>query len=1089
MTSITRTPPPLPFSQPYTSVTGTFPTQASTEKPLTTREQGDRQLATNIRTALHPQGRQYNTRVQIPADSTLGQWQQQLARALKNPAFQDWLKDNNINPSSVVVHPDTNSLSVILNSQRVSFRPGNDLAWNAAAAPVLDAGKVLAAGNGISLSYDDAFRTHLELKTVGQFYGLQTSADYDQLDRTQTFPAIAPSDPYKSDSIRGEDQLKSQRQIVDKLYKPHDTPSNANAQQAQAYKNLAVDIAIQLPNVRTEAKKWAEDLIFNLTGERVDADTIYLNRFSGSQSATTATGWEHMSEEPTSSLRLPDALLKNFSEDDWVPGNLDSEAGLYKDGSGMSKKGGYGAHNQFPLAPSRLMHGSWKTDFQAQMTQKIDNFWKAQIGDYQTAIKGEFVYQARKQLKTSEAQLPAEKALQAPEHRFTREDYRLVMGAASNLPLDENAPLNVKQLRTNALAKGNVQAHAFNIKSFLSNDIVRFSATDGGRQVLYIPGAEPAFLRFDSLEKLDQWVIDTTKDPIKRESLVAHFPLISRQDHEPGTLEHLAKVFVPGLSFTTVGTKTEGLDTTLEKLATGKLKDPTFDGDQSRIEGDVFSAMTSASKERMTSDADVMIKSNSEVTRDTWLNDITVAAGLLAKLAPIAAPVAAAAVVTGLTELALGEEKQYSGDTLAERNDGASRAFDGLLNTLFSVGASGSVEDPFTPPEETPFTPKPGEPPQIETLQPVPDINRLQTSQAGNISQYAVQNGEQLIENATRNAKGIYQVKEATTGLDQWFIRYTDATNVRQVYEIKGDFKLSNDYVQIIDRDTGKPVLTVHSDGEGGWVRTTGKGGAKWPWQRTPTLTPSNDLKIPPNFSNQFVELDGSKMAGSDRVDKYLKVNEGNAYEFSSRNYEENAIIKRNLNVSWHIDERGFSVESGEKAQFTEHSTNEYSPNFVLDINRNPYTVITKENGREVSVTLDGTADSAEGIRQSRIKQFEAAIPDADLRARISEVAHQGSIAPATINLNGESVLQDGYYFGADDTHFYIEHEPSKSLTQVRIISKGHLSNPEHDINHVPGVEVTISRTFTIRESNELEGSFAIDKNAPTQIEVSVQAQ
>ncbi|QJI31031.1 hypothetical protein HKK55_20735 [Pseudomonas sp. ADAK18] len=1089
MTSITRTPSPLSFSQPYKSVAGAIPAQISIEKPLTAREQGDRQLATNIRNALHPQDRQYNTRVQIPANSTLGQWQQQLARALLNPAFQDWLKDSNINPSSVVVHPDTNSISVIVNNQRVSFRTGNDLAWNAAAAPVLDAGKVLAAGNGISLSYDDAFRTNLELKTVGQFYGLQTSADYDQLDRTQTFPAIAASDPYKSDRIRGEDQLKSQRGIVDHLYKLQDTPSSANAQQAQTYKHLALTVADALPNVRVHAKRWAESLIFRLTGKLVDADTLYLNRFNGSQSASTATGWEHMNEEPTSSLRLPDALLKNFSENDWVPGNLDSESGIYKDGPGQSKTGGYGTHNQFPLAPSTLMHASWKTDFQAKMTQEIGNFWNAHSDDYQAAIKGEFAYQARKQLKTVEARPPAEQALQAPEHRFTREDYRLVMGAASNLPLDENAPLNVEQLRAKAPVKGIVQAHAFNIKGFLSNDIVRFSAADGGRQALYIPGAEPAFLRFDSLEKLDQWVIDQTKDPKKRESLVAHFPLISRQDHESGTIERLAKVFMPVLWFTNVGTKTEGLDTTLGKLSSGELKDPTFNGDGSHIEGDVFSAMTSASKERMTSDADVMIKSNSEVTRDTWLNDITVAAGLLAKLAPIAAPVAAAAVVTGLTELALGEEKQYSGDTLAERNDGASKAFDGLLNTLFSVGASGRVEDPFTPPEETSANPKPGEPPQIESPQSVPGINRLQPSQSGNISQYAVQNGEQLIENATRNAKGIYQVKDATTGSDQWFIRYTDTTGVRQVYEIKGDFKLSNDYMQIIDRDTGKPVLTVHSGGDGEWIRTTGNGGARWPWQRTPSPTPSNDLKISPKFSDQFVELDGSKMTGADRVDKYLKVNEGGAYEFSSRNYEENAIIKRNLNVSWNIDERGFSVESGEKAQFTEHSTNEYSPNFVLDINRNPYTVITKENGREVSVALDGTADSAEGIRQSRLKQFEAAIAPADLRARISEVAHQGSIAPATINLNGESVLQDGYYFGADDTHFYIEHDPSKDLTQVRIISKGHLSNPEQDINHVPGVEVTISRTFTIRESNELEGSFAIDKNAPTQIEVSVQAQ
>jgi hypothetical protein len=71
-----------------------------------------------------------------------------------------------------------------------------------------------------------------------------------------------------------------------------------------------------------------------------------------------------------------------------------------------------------------------------------------------------------------------------------------------------------------------------------------------------------------------------------------------------------------------------------------------------------------------------------------------------------------------------------------------------------------------------------------------------------------------------------------------------------------------------------------------------------------------------------------------------------------------------------------------------------YSPNFVLDINRNPYSVTTMENGRPITQQLNATADSAEGIRQARLSQFEAAIADPELRARISEVAHQGSIAP-----------------------------------------------------------------------------------------------
>jgi hypothetical protein len=86
-------------------------------------------------------------------------------------------------------------------------------------------------------------------------------------------------------------------------------------------------------------------------------------------------------------------------------------------------------------------------------------------------------------------------------------------------------------------------------------------------------------------------------------------------------------------------------------------------------------------------------------------------------------------------------------------------------------------------------------------------------------------------------------------------------------------------------------------------------------------------------------------------------------------------------------------------------------------------------------------------------------------------------------------VLQDGYYFGADDTQFHIDHDPDKRVTQVRITSKGHLSNPEKDISHVPGAEVTIKRTFTLRRGSEPDTSYKIDKDAPTTVEVSVASQ
>lgn len=763
--------------------------------------------------------------VNVPLQSTLGQWLVLYRAQIEHPVVQRWLNEQNIDQSTLLtINPTSGTLIAQVGAEKKHFTLTDTSGWRQVSAPLLAAARVIAPGNvdelqvqfGTgSIQVNATVASHFQGETPPKTLA-QTRTLIRRLYQNQAFDPIPNDDRLRPASSRSAQALEQHKQDAAKFY--------IGAPQALAYTRLAVDVANTLPDVRAEAKKWAERLIFQLTGKHVDADTIYLNRFKSSSTplsreTATVTGWEHPNEEPYSSLRLPDALLKNFSEHDWDPGSLDLEAGLYMDGPGKSQKGGYGSHNQFPLAPSTVMHASWKTDFQAQMSKKIDTFWKDHLDDYEVALKGEFVFQARKQLKAFERKSPAEQALQAPEHGFTRDDYRMVMAAAPHLPLDENAPLTVEQLKAKAPVKGNVQVHALDIGGFPSSDILRFTDLGNHQQILYIPGAEPAFLKFASVEALDQWIAEQTKNVKKSQALLVHFPLLTRQNHEPGTLEYIGTALAPQLSlflklFIGSPSKVAGLDSIFQKLSTGKLEPGAAEHSSLHtIKGDAFASIAHASKVRMASDADSVIKSNSEVTRDTWLNDVTVAAGLLAKLAPIAAPVAAAAVVTGLTEFALGAEKEYSGDTEAERKDGASKAFDGLLNTLFSVGAEAPLKDPLIPPEEEPLASIPGKSPRIVE----PEANRLRPSQAGNISQHAVADGEQLIENATCNAKGIYQVKDATTGEDHWFIRFTDTTGVRQVYEIKGNFKLSNEYVQIIQRETGKPVLTVYPTADGEW--------------------------------------------------------------------------------------------------------------------------------------------------------------------------------------------------------------------------------------------------------------------------------
>lgn len=1030
--------------------------------------------------------------IKVPPQSTLGQWLELYRAQVEHPVVQGWMRDQKIDPSAVLsIDPFKGTLTVGVDAKAKTFSLSDTSGWGQISGPLLAAAKVIAPENkgALRVRFGDGY-TQVSAKVVANFQGIPLPASRSQasdqirhLEQQKAFDPIPADDPARPASHRSADALAVHKKNAATFY--------SSAPQALEYKHLAVDVATNLPDTRAEAKKWAEALIFKLTGKHVDADTLYFNRFDNYNTplnGATASGAEHINDEPKSSLRLPDALLKNFSEHDAIPGELDTHAGIYTVGYGAGATGGYGAHNEFPLAPSKLMHESWKTDFQVQMDEKIDKFWSTHTDNYAAAIKGEFTYQARKQLKAAEAKPAAEQAVQAPEHRFTRDDYRLVMGAVSNLPLDENAPLSVEQLKAKAPVNGVVKAYALDIHGITSSDIVRFSADDGGRQVLYIPGAVPAFLRFDSLDKLNEWVTNQAADPQKREALAAHFPLAARQDHthEPSVSESILDGLIPGFALVRSGWKTKGLDTLLSEMANASLKGPAVNASHAQIEGDVFSTLTAASKKRMSSDADIVIKSNGEVSRDTWLNDITVAAGLLAKLAPIAAPVAAAAVITSLAEVALGTEKASSGDTEAERKDGASKAFDGVLNVLFSAGASAAVEDPFIPPEKKPDLPIPTERPPIESPQVLPEVNRLKPSLAGNISAHAVPNGEQLLENATRNGKGIYQLKDEATGTDHWFIRYTDATGVRQVYEIKNDFKLSNDYVQIINRETGKPVLTVHSDGNGEWVHAAANGGVRWPWQRTSSPTPSDSLN--PQFSDLFADVDEQAVKQAKAFDTYLNVDEATPYSVSTRGFEDNGVLKRKLNLAWQGSDNKVEIYASEKAGPTEYSTDHYSLNFILDLNRNEYTVIKASKDGDVVIPLDAKGDTDWEIRQSRVKQFESAIPDAELRARISEVAHQGAVFPANAELF--KTLKDGYGAKVRDTFYFVDYDPLKNETQVRVVAKWYFNDlTGTDPRVLPDMEATTTRTFTIRESNEVNGdAYVIDDNAPTQIEVSLPA-
>lgn len=647
-------------------------------------------------------------RLEVPAHSVMGAWLSLYRSHLEQPVVVQWLHDQGIDPATVCITPATGTLSATVKGLPRTFTLDDDSGWRVIASPLIAAARVIAPGPAQQLARpvgNPGFTA--TANEIGAFYGEQPNPDAARLATLKAqggFDFPPPDAPLQLTS-RSMKSLAHHERLAANHYENLAKLAADKARTAlekDRYTALLTTTGQALPVVRNEAKKWAERLIHEQTGWTLDADSIFLNRFEGTaSSASTATGWEHTQQEPTSSLRLPDALLRNFNEKDQVPGELDLKSGLYKVGAGHGKEG-YGLHNQFPMAPSALMKASWKTDFQARFSQQLATFWKDHGDDYRTTLKGEFVRQARQQLKVFDSTSPEDQQKMPAEQRLTKEDYRHLMATvAANLPLDENQALTLDQLRAKAPVESTGgSVHALVINGMFSSDILRISKAHDGQQILYIPGHQPAFLNFKSPEEMDQWIADQGKDPQKLQNLASHFRLKDRQDNDSFWSD--AAAFITGNR-----QAAKGVDTALKNVGSGYWSNHegvVIDNLNVKIHGDVFSAMSDVAEERMASDADAVIKSNSEVARDTWLNDMTAAAGLLSKFALVGEPlVVAAAAGTGLAELALGSEKAVSGDTQAERQQGASAALDGALNALFSAtSASGAVaEDPFALPVET----------------------------------------------------------------------------------------------------------------------------------------------------------------------------------------------------------------------------------------------------------------------------------------------------------------------------------------------------------------------------------------------------
>ena len=86
--------------------------------------------------------------VDIPANSTFGQWWNQLRQAFQSPDVQQWMQDRGMNPNSIKIDPTSGQIKFTVNAgpgQRIHTVGLDDPGWAAVSGPILNAARVIVA--------------------------------------------------------------------------------------------------------------------------------------------------------------------------------------------------------------------------------------------------------------------------------------------------------------------------------------------------------------------------------------------------------------------------------------------------------------------------------------------------------------------------------------------------------------------------------------------------------------------------------------------------------------------------------------------------------------------------------------------------------------------------------------------------------------------------------------------------------------------------------------------------------------------------------------------------------------------------------
>lgn len=505
--------------------------------------------------------------------------------------------------------------------------------------------------------------------------------------------------------------------------------------------------------------------------------------------------------------------------------------GIYKESS-EEPAPVYNGGNQSSITPAEFKKLIWKADFQQPYKAFLDDFWTRHLDKYPVLAKASFIQSAMAQHQ---------------ERSLTSQSRELIMRAAG-MPGNQASWPDIKyeDLQKNPPNDPTIELGLIKLGRYQSTDLMYItdSKSTPALTLLYIPGNSSPIHSFSSHADMKERLAKQMSDPAKRAAMALHFALKDKPD----------------------GFARAGIDETLAGLGTWPKKRETPGGllnyDHRAFTGFwdpqafittepshlPFDEIAKRQKDRSYADADIQITSDADETKKAVLSVLEKSKKVALFLTPLALVMPEVALALDAFYLADGLTTTVIGidDTVHGKTTGTERIVFGVFNAATVVipqftragkteGIADNIESNtlHIDDEPAPSHPQPSHPELPDTPRQLPDF-----------SAHAMP--DNFLEGRTLRGDGTYQVG------DQFFVRYTDGTDISRVFEISRNYKIENGYVRVIDPATGKTAMFLESAGNGEWRLNTMKGGGKKTIKPAPQKKPlSEDNTIAPAATGQ----------------------------------------------------------------------------------------------------------------------------------------------------------------------------------------------------------------------------------------------